>query len=207
MFIDQSLPGYFRVQGYRSKQAQSRNQRRADHQYRQNDAQHSDPKLFPILLFLCRHFFSSFPSVPQCCICLRLLRFIGINCAGQLVRAGGITPALYSPQRFLNFVRIAANDHFGEALGVSLAAIMKCAGSDHAVFDFQIDLCGAGAPGLIMKHRSLLPSNALPDADLPLTTADYLILPRIIAYLTGALQESRWAANTNHQAKCTSMQN
>jgi uncharacterized membrane protein YkoI len=35
---------------------------------------------------------------------------------------------------------------------------MKGAGGDHAVFDFQIDLGGAGAPGFIGKHRaSFLP--------------------------------------------------
>ena len=81
---------------------------------------------------------SSFPSVRRhfhaglkCC--LSLLCLVGVNGLGQLIRAGSVAAARYAPQDFLHFIRLAANYHPGQALGIPLTAIMKSAGDRKSV--------------------------------------------------------------------------
>ena len=65
----------------------------------------------------------------------RVLLIVLLDGAAQLIRAGGIAPALNAPQTVHHILGVLALHHFGQALGVAPAAVGELAVGDNVVFD------------------------------------------------------------------------
>lgn len=78
---------------------------------------------------------------------------IGADGPGKLVGAGCAAAALDAFEQAGHFFGIAADDQFGDALRIALAAVVDTAGCDDAVLDLKIDGGGAGSVAFVVKHK------------------------------------------------------
>ena len=77
---------------------------------------------------------------------------IRFNSLGQLIGTGSIALAGDIGQTLDDLLGILADDHLGKPLKVAFAAANKVALGNNTVFDFQLDLLGAGAFCFIDEH-------------------------------------------------------